>query len=205
MVAKIWWQQEMGIGKQMDHGHWDCKLSLVTTIRWNNFSNIFFKAIKLHSFDIFVPEAMTSIHRGSGLFLWHRIRYKNIIFLFMAKTISGDTLRQISKKKRFSTQMRQNQSMQWMVYSAKLFKQDKLEMLDYPAESYNFGWVLNLNWHEGRQFFTPCPILDQILSAEFLSRFRLIWHPATLIARTYLQTPLPLPEFFPIGQWNKFK
>ena len=25
------------------------------------------------------------------------------------------------------------------------------------------------------------------------------------IARTYLQTPLPLPEFFPIGQWNRFK
>ena len=24
-------------------------------------------------------------------------------------------------------------------------------------------------------------------------------------ARTYLQTPLPLPEFFPIGQWNRFK
>ena len=24
-------------------------------------------------------------------------------------------------------------------------------------------------------------------------------------ARRYLQTPLPLPEFFPIGQWNRFK
>ena len=24
-------------------------------------------------------------------------------------------------------------------------------------------------------------------------------------ARTYLQTPLPLPEFVPIGQWNRFK
>ena len=24
-------------------------------------------------------------------------------------------------------------------------------------------------------------------------------------ARTYLQTTLPLPEFFPIGQWNRFK
>ena len=24
-------------------------------------------------------------------------------------------------------------------------------------------------------------------------------------ARTYLQTPLRLPEFFPIGQWNRFK
>ena len=24
-------------------------------------------------------------------------------------------------------------------------------------------------------------------------------------ARTYLQTQLPLPEFFPIGQWNRFK
>ena len=26
-----------------------------------------------------------------------------------------------------------------------------------------------------------------------------------LYARTYLQTPLPLPERFPIGQWNRFK
>ena len=25
------------------------------------------------------------------------------------------------------------------------------------------------------------------------------------LAGTYLQTPLPLPEFFPIGQWNRFK
>ena len=25
------------------------------------------------------------------------------------------------------------------------------------------------------------------------------------LARMYLQTPLPLPEFFPIGQWNRFK
>ena len=25
------------------------------------------------------------------------------------------------------------------------------------------------------------------------------------IARTYLQTPLQLPEIFPIGQWNRFK
>ena len=24
-------------------------------------------------------------------------------------------------------------------------------------------------------------------------------------ARTYLQTPLRLPEFFPIGQWNRFE
>ena len=24
-------------------------------------------------------------------------------------------------------------------------------------------------------------------------------------AQTYLQTPLPLPEFFPIGQWNRFE
>jgi hypothetical protein len=24
-------------------------------------------------------------------------------------------------------------------------------------------------------------------------------------AQTYLQTPLRLPEFFPIGQWNRFK
>ena len=26
-----------------------------------------------------------------------------------------------------------------------------------------------------------------------------------VLARTYLQTPLRLPEFFPIGQWNRFK
>ena len=26
-----------------------------------------------------------------------------------------------------------------------------------------------------------------------------------LNAGTYLQTPLRLPEFFPIGQWNRFK
>ena len=26
-----------------------------------------------------------------------------------------------------------------------------------------------------------------------------------VMARTYLQTPLRLPEFFPIGQWNLFK
>ena len=25
------------------------------------------------------------------------------------------------------------------------------------------------------------------------------------IVERYLQTPLPLPEFFPIGQWNRFK
>ena len=27
----------------------------------------------------------------------------------------------------------------------------------------------------------------------------------TNTARRYLQIPLPLPEFFPIGQWNRFK
>ena len=30
-------------------------------------------------------------------------------------------------------------------------------------------------------------------------------HDTAHTARTYLQTPLPLPEFFPIGQWNRFK
>ena len=29
--------------------------------------------------------------------------------------------------------------------------------------------------------------------------------PLMSIAQTYLQTPLPLPEFFPICQWNRFK
>ena len=27
----------------------------------------------------------------------------------------------------------------------------------------------------------------------------------SMTARRYLQTPLRLPEFFPIGQWNRFK
>ena len=31
------------------------------------------------------------------------------------------------------------------------------------------------------------------------------FQPIRYLARTYLQTPLPLPEFFPIGQWNRFK
>ena len=29
--------------------------------------------------------------------------------------------------------------------------------------------------------------------------------PVKVIAQTYLQTPLRLPEFIPIGQWNRFK
>ena len=40
----------------------------------------------------------------------------------------------------------------------------------------------------------------QVKSAKFV-----FWSSYPLIARTYLQTPLRLPEFFPIGQWNRFE
>ena len=41
-------------------------------------------------------------------------------------------------------------------------------------------------------------------SIVFLFRVR-VGKNETGVARTYLQTPLRLPEFFPIGQWNRFK
>ena len=34
-----------------------------------------------------------------------------------------------------------------------------------------------------------------------MSSFSSFW----AMNRTYLQTPLQLPKFFPIGQWNRFK
>ena len=82
---------------------------------------------------------------------------------------------------------------------------------------YQYGWdnagqdiPLSL-WPGPKQFPCLVSIFPGIRAAAKIpgqtSLSLVLRHPKTkrLSARMYLQTPLPLPEFFPIGQWNRFK